>query len=173
MTQWLEEIAEGNSNVSTPEFIRLMYDIAPLPWPRLDDLRRRYAAASEVGKAPTLRYPASYGDGYDEVAGRAKAKWWWNIKPRQAEEPAKSPRLKNTRIHSEPRLPKGEISDTKTLSAKSSTTQLQLQGSPCPSEPDSSRYQSADELLPAELSEPNSPVKAVEKGYYSEFRVYS
>lgn len=104
MAQWLEEIAEGNSNVSTAEFIRLMYDIAPLPWPRLDDLRKRYAAASEGGKVPNLRSLTSYGDGYDDVAGRSKTKWWWNIKLRQAcEEPAKSPQSGIKRIHSAPR----------------------------------------------------------------------
>nr|CDS30201.1 TBC1 domain family 0 [Hymenolepis microstoma] len=159
MTQWLEEIAEGNSNVSTPEFIRLMYEIAPLPWPRLDYLRRRYAAASEGGKVPPLRSPKSYGDGYDEVACRTKVKWWWNIKTRQTEEPVKSPQRSEARLHSAPRLPQDEKFELKTLSDKSSTTHLQVQGSSCPSEPNSSRYQSADELSPAELDEPSSPSK--------------
>ncbi|VDO13662.1 unnamed protein product [Rodentolepis nana] len=104
MTQWLEEIAEGNSNVSTAEFIRLMYEIAPLPWPRLENLRRQYTAASEGGKVPTLRSPKFYGDGYDEVASRSKVKWWWNIKPRQIEEPTKSPQRSKARLHSTPSM---------------------------------------------------------------------
>lgn len=99
MNQWLEEIAEGDSDVSTSEFIRLMYDIAPLPWPRLDDLRRRYAAASEGGKGSLPNFPMFYGDGYDEMADQAKTKWWWNVKSRQADEPVKSPPANKARIH--------------------------------------------------------------------------
>ncbi|VDN96987.1 unnamed protein product [Rodentolepis nana] len=72
-------------------------------------------------------------------------------------------------------LPQDEKSEAKTLSAKSSTTHLQVQGSSCPSEPNSSRYQSAEELSPAELDEPSSPAKVGLESYkcieYSSGRV--
>ena len=97
MSQWMEEIAEGMSSprVETVEFIRLMYDIAPLPWPRLGDLRRHYAAATEfIGsqqeEAISPPPPLHYNDGYDEEARKAKTRWW-HKRPRQTvDESAKS-----------------------------------------------------------------------------------
>lgn len=91
MTQWMEEIAAGagRPGLKTVEFISLMYDIAPLPWPRLDDLRKHYAAAADGRREEVPTAP--YGDGYDEEATRTKSKWW-HIKPKQvAEGSAKSP----------------------------------------------------------------------------------
>ncbi|KAM7541095.1 hypothetical protein Aperf_G00000022028 [Anoplocephala perfoliata] len=160
MNQWSEEIAEDSSAVSTSEFIRLMYDIAPLPWPRLEDLRRRYAAANEGGKSSLPQSQMIYGDGYDEVAGQqTKTKWWWNARSRQADEPAKFSPINKAKIHLVGRSPKDDSIPSKIPAIGPTVAQPQSQESPCLSEPNSSRYQSADEASPAELSEPSSPEK--------------
>lgn len=87
------KIAEGMgpSRVETVDFMRLVYDIAPLPWPRLGDLRKHYAMSAEyidgrlreVISLPPPLLSFQYKDGYDEEARKIKTKWW-QMKPKQA-----------------------------------------------------------------------------------------
>ncbi|VDK32436.1 unnamed protein product [Taenia asiatica] len=151
MSQWMEEIAAGTDRpgLKTMEFISLMYDIAPLPWPRLGDLRKRYAAA---GAGRREEVPAApYGDGYDEEAKRTKSKWW-HIKPKQVVEgSAKSPPgadIQPAIIHQG-----DEGLDTK--QGADSPVSRQPQTSPLASEQNFSLLQGTDESFVLEIGDEN------------------
>ncbi|KAL7061864.1 hypothetical protein AAHC03_01208 [Spirometra sp. Aus1] len=80
MSQWMEEFAEGY-RLDTVEFMRRVYDIAPLPWTELRQLREKYAFSinpfGEDGAAE------NYGDDMEEKQQR-KVRWW--RKARRTEE---------------------------------------------------------------------------------------
>ncbi|EUB64793.1 TBC1 domain-containing protein [Echinococcus granulosus] len=152
MAQWMEEITEGadRPGLKTVEFISLMYNIAPLPWPRLGDLRKRYAAAADGRReeVPTVLY----GDGYDEEAKKTKSKWW-NINVKQVvEESAKSP----PRASIQPAVIHQGDEGMGTKPGTDSALPRQLQTSPSASEQNFSPLLSADESFTLEMSDANS-----------------
>ncbi|KAL5112082.1 TBC1 domain family member 30 [Taenia crassiceps] len=151
MSQWMEEIATGTDwpGLKTVEFISLMYDIAPLPWPRLGDLRKRYAAAADGRKEEAPAAP--YGDGYDEEAKRTKSKWW-HIKPKQVVEgSAKSP----PRASTQPAIIDQGDEGLDTKQGKDSAVLRQAQALPLTSEQNFSPLQSADKSFVLEISDEN------------------
>uniref|UniRef100_A0A5K3FAM0 Rab-GAP TBC domain-containing protein n=1 Tax=Mesocestoides corti TaxID=53468 RepID=A0A5K3FAM0_MESCO len=83
MNRWMEEIAEGSdrSGMETRDFIRRVYEIAPLPWQFVGDLRKNYTnrISSCQGEESILLYGDVY---YEQSKEKTKSKWW-QIKPRR------------------------------------------------------------------------------------------
>lgn len=118
MNTWMEEIAGGCANVverrglTSADFIRRMYDMAPLPWLRLIDLRKHYGVTATTSTTtgdsyqPAQHYTPNYntaqktfyGDGYDPAIAdeltdnctNTKSRWW-HIKSRRLADNSKSP----------------------------------------------------------------------------------
>ncbi len=106
MNQWMEEIAEGtgdHAGAASVDFINQMYGLAPLPWPRLADLRKRYGEGDRPSKYTSV-VNTIYGDGYDPVEEEAAANTksrWWRLKSKRTADSSKSPA--ESRTHSETR----------------------------------------------------------------------
>ncbi|VDM16210.1 unnamed protein product [Hydatigera taeniaeformis] len=151
VSQWMEEIASGadRPGLKTKEFISCMYDLAPLPWPRLGDLRKRYAAAADVRReeVPTVLY----GDGYDEEAKKTKFKWW-HIKSKQAiEESLKSSPKEHIRLE----MTHQGNAEVDRKQGADSTVLRHPQASPSLAKQKSDSFKSADDSFVLEINGEN------------------